>query len=226
MTNQAVLPNDLSEQAASVATVTDPQSGTAEVRFSDIGPEQEYRAGFYGLLAVLLRAGPHQSLLDELKQYASVAPDNGDLTVAMSMLGLAAASSDPLTLEDEYHSLFIGLGRGELVPYGSWYQTGFLMEKPLGFLRDELARLGYQRDEKVREPEDHIAALCEIMMLMISDGVQLDQQKHFFETHLGNWMERFFQDLSEAKAAVFYRAVGRFGLAFAGVEKKYLSMRV
>ena len=52
----------------------------------------------------------------------------------------------------------IGLGRGELLPFGSWYQTGFLMERPLGYLRDDLSRLGYQREEGVHEPEDHVAA--------------------------------------------------------------------
>ncbi len=85
------------------------------------------------------------------------------------MLSLAAEHSSTESLRDEYHALFIGLGRGELVPYGSWYQTGFLMEKPLGLLRADLARLGFERAEEVHEPEDHVAALCEVMALLIQD---------------------------------------------------------
>ncbi|MEW8584258.1 MAG: molecular chaperone TorD family protein, partial [Candidatus Thiodiazotropha sp.] len=114
----------------------------------------------------------------------------------------------------------------ELVPYGSWYLTGFLMEKPLGRLRDDLARLGFQRQEGVTEPEDHVAALCEVMGMLITEGIEFERQSHFFESPMAGWLERFFADLSEAKTAVFYRAVGRFGAAFAAMEKRYLSMPV
>jgi TorA maturation chaperone TorD len=118
------------------------------------------------------------------------------------------------------------MGRGELRPFGSWYLTGFLMEKPLGRLRDDLAMLGYQRQEGVTEPEDHVAALCEVMAMMISEGVGFQQQSHFFESHMVGWLEHFFADLSEAKTVVFYRAVGRFGASFTAMEKRYLSMSV
>lgn len=196
------------------------------VQFTDLGPEQQYRAGFYNLLAALLRTSPDQEQLDGIKDLAEVEPGDSPLTLAMSMLGLAASTSNAQTVEDEYHALFIGLGRGELVPYGSWYQTGFLMERPLSLLRDDLSKLGYEREADVHEPEDHIAALCEVMMFMINDGVSLERQKEFFSTHLEPWAERFFTDLSEARTAVFYRAVGRLGQAFTGLEKQYLSMRV
>lgn len=224
MSNQAAVSDDLSNAAATgsaVAKVAFPESTTDQS-----GEEQRYRAVFYSLLASILRQAPDQSLLDDIKQLATVEPESGELTVAMSMLGLAAGSSQPTAVDDEFHALFIGVGRGELVPYGSWYQTGFLMEKPLGHLRDDLARLGFQREEDVHEPEDHIAALCEVMMMMIEDGVAMDQQAAFYQSHMASWAERFFSDLSEARAAVFYRAVGRFGQAFAELERRYLEMKV
>jgi TorA maturation chaperone TorD len=113
------------------------------------------------------------------------------------------------------------------VPYGSWYLTGFLMEKPLGDLRRDLAELGYERQENVHEPEDHVAALCEVMALLISDdGLPFGSQRRFFETHVSSWIETFFNDLEQAKAADFYRAVGRLGGAFIRLEKQYLSMPV
>ena len=129
-------------------------------------------------------------------------------------------------MEDEFQQLFIGLGRGELVPYASWYLTGFLMEKPLGELREHLAGLGFERQSGVHEPEDHIAALCEVMSILIQEDRPHAESAGFFETHLAPWSDRFFADLSQAKAAVFYRNLGRFGAAFIELERRYFSMQI
>lgn len=193
---------------------------------SEQSPEQQYRAGAYALLASLLGHPPDQERLAWVSGFAPVDQTGDEMALAMSMLGLAAKSCNPEAIDDEYHALFIGLGRGELVPYGSWYLTGFLMERPLGRLRDDLAVLGFQRDPGVHEPEDHVAALCEVMQLLISDAVPHEQQSHFFNTHMADWFKRFFIDLSEARSAVFYRAVGRFGIAFMDLEQRYLAMQV
>ncbi|MEW8506827.1 MAG: molecular chaperone TorD family protein [Candidatus Thiodiazotropha sp.] len=188
--------------------------------------EQQYRKGAYGMLAHLLRQPPDQVMLDRVAGFAAVEPNRDEMALAMSMLGLSAGDSRPEAVETEFHDLFIGMGRGELVPYGSWYLTGFLMEKPLGRLRDDLSILGFQRREGVTEPEDHVAALCEVMAMLIDEKAGFERQSHFFESHMAGWLERFFADLSEAKTAVFYRAVGRFGAALAAMEKRYLSMSV
>jgi TorA maturation chaperone TorD len=191
-----------------------------------IEQEQEQRAGAYSLLAALLRSIPDQSLLDYLKALSDVPSKGDELSVTMSMLGLAARNCNRDSVDDEYHNLFIGLGRGELVPYGSWYLTGFLMEKPLALLRRDLAALGFERNTDTSEPEDHVAALCEVMSLLIAEGRTHEEQARFFEMHMGSWLGRFFSDLSHAKTAVLYRAVGRFGYAFAEFEQQYLSMKV
>lgn len=187
--------------------------------------EQARRAGMYSVLAALLRDAPGQDVLDFVAQLESDAPGGkAELVLALNMLSLASRHSTVTSLRDEYHALFIGLGRGELLPYGSWYQTGFLMEKPLGLLRADLARLGFERAEGVREPEDHIAALCEVMAMLIQEEMPIDRQLHFFESHLGNWANQFFSDLSEARSAVFYRSVARFGMVFLSLEGRYLSL--
>ncbi|MCM8856188.1 MAG: molecular chaperone TorD family protein [Candidatus Thiodiazotropha sp.] len=206
----------------------DPSTGTRLPEAEDLilDEEQHYRIGAYGLLAQLLRHMPDQPMLDQVAGFAGIEPSRDELALAMSMLGLSASDSRPESVDSEFHDLFIGMGRGELVPYGSWYLTGFLMEKPLGRLRDDLAELGFQRQEGITEPEDHVAALCEVMAMLINDGISFQQQSQFFETHMAGWLERFFADLSEAKSAVFYRAVGRFGTAFVAMEKRYLSMTV
>jgi len=187
---------------------------------------QAYRRGAYGMLARLLRTPPDQQVLEQVSGFARVATRQDEMALAMSVLGLAASTSHPEAVDDEFHALFIGIGRGELVPYGSWYLTGFLMERPLGRLREDLSALGFERQEGVTEPEDHVAALCEVMAILIDEGATLEQQSRFFKSHLADWLERFFSDLGEAGAAVFDRAVGRFGAAFVALDHRYLSMPV
>ena len=193
---------------------------------ADIDEEQTYRASAYALIAALLRTSPDQGMLDRLGSLPrQESPEGDDLLLTMSALALSAKHHTPSSIEEEYHNLFIGLGKGEVVPYGSWYLTGFLMEKPLSDLRDDLASLGYERNESVAEPEDHAAALCEVISLMISEAGDLSVQKIFFQSHMVNWMGRFFADLSDAKSATFYKAVGRFGAAFIAFEDEYFSMQ-
>ena len=188
--------------------------------------EQLYRASAYGLIAALLRSTPDQEMLDRLTGLSpGIVPEGDELLLAMSTLALSAELHTPASIDDEYHDLFIGLGKGEVVPYGSWYLTGFMMEKPLSDLRDDLAILGYVRNSSVVEPEDHVAALCEVISLMITEGSNLSIQRNFFQSHIASWMSRFFADLSETRSAVFYKSVGRFGTAFIAFEKEYFSMQ-
>ncbi len=191
-----------------------------------IAEDQLYRSSSYALIAALLRSPPDSAMLEYIAQLIQQPHDDSDdLLVAMSTLGLSAKMLNPTSIEEEFHQLFIGLGKGELVPYASWYLTGFLMEKPLSDLRDDLARLGYERDESVAEPEDHAAALCEVMSMMISEGLDLDTQQQFYNSHMESWIGRFYSDLSEASAAVFYKSLGRFGVAFKALEDDYFSMQ-
>ncbi|MCZ6577894.1 MAG: molecular chaperone TorD family protein [Gammaproteobacteria bacterium] len=207
------------------------QVGTVDVFFDAPGnealdEEQIYRASAHGLIAALLRSAPDQGMLERLTGLSpGVVPEGDELLLAMSTLALSAKLHTTASIDDEYHELFIGLGKGEVVPYGSWYLTGFMMEKPLSDLRDDLARLGYVRNTSVVEPEDHVAALCEVISLMITEGVDLSTQRNFSQSHMTEWMGRFFADLSEAKSAIFYKSVGRFGAAFMAFENEYFSMQ-
>lgn len=187
--------------------------------------DDQYRAGAYAYLAALLRSEPEPELLDAVAGFGQDEQSGVGLEAAISLLGLAARRCDISQVREEYFSLFIGLGRGELVPFGSWYQTGFLMERPLGVLRDDLLALGYQRDPAVKEPEDHVGALFEVMNMLVSEH-SLEQQKVFFDRHLANWIGRFFDDLANANAATFYQSVARFGTEFMEFEKRYLGMPV
>jgi TorA maturation chaperone TorD len=190
--------------------------------------DERLRANTYGLLGALLAAPPAESLIALLTQItpADVGGD-GDLAAAWEVLRLAGERATVESLDDEYHALFVGIGQGELLPYGSWYMTGFLMEKPLAVLRRDLAELGFERQQDIKEPEDHVAALLETMGLMIGQGdASVDAQRRFFQSHMGPWMKTFFLDLQKASAARFYRAVGQFGEQFIEFERKYLAMLV
>ena len=186
------------------------------------------RANLYALLANLLAGAPKAELLGVL---ASIElPEDGadsPLGEAWAMLRAVAGKATPERLADEYQDVFIGIGRGEVVPYGSWYLTGFLMEKPLALLRDDLDRLGFKRQEHVSESEDHIAALCDVMGMISGDGgvANAEQQAAFFAAHLAAWESRFFEDLQNAPSARFYRVVGFLGERFMSVESKYLDVR-
>ena len=177
------------------------------------------RAQAYGLLAHLLMRPPSVDLLQQLSALRGDATPWG---TALGELALAAADADPWQIEREYNRLFIGLNRGELVPYASFYLTGFLQDRPLVEVRADMARLGIARSADVVEPEDHIAALLETMAGLI-DGrfgnlVPVQEQQRFFERRLKSWAPDFFRDLLDAKSAAFYRPVSSLGSLLMEIE--------
>lgn len=185
------------------------------------------RASVYELLGSLLAAEPDERTLQSLRDIGEVDTSEGRMAMGWQLLKQAATKTQADLLRDEYFALFIGVGRGELVPFGSWYITGFLMEKPLAVLRGDLQRLGIERQQGVKESEDHMAALCDAMALIIrsADEVSLQQQQDFFNHHLAPWAQQFFGDMQNARAAHFYRSVGFFGESFFDFEQQLLDMQ-
>lgn len=175
------------------------------------------RASEYALLAALLARAPDADFLARL---ARVRGDASPLGLAHAALADAAAAAEAADVEREYFDLFVGVGRGELLPYASYYLTGFLNERPLARLREDLHALGIARAEGQCEPEDHAAILCEIMA-GFADGrlaAPAEAQQRMFERHLAPWIGRFFADLEGAGAARFYRKVGALGRVFTEIE--------
>ncbi len=193
---------------------------------AEIHEEDRLRAQLYRLLAGLLVRQPDRAALDRV---AAIAGDeSSELGRALAALGRVAESSDPATADDEFHELFVGVGRGELMPYGSYYLTGFVYEKPLARLRADMERLGIARAEGVREPEDNIASLCEMMAGLIEGDfgtpADLATQRAFFDAHIGPWAGQFFADLEAAKSARFYMPVGTVGRVFMEIEATAFEM--
>lgn len=187
--------------------------------------EDRARAQLYLLLARLLREAPSEDFLREVKDLPG---GDGAIGAALAGLANAAGGTDRDALARAYHDLFIGVGEGELIPYASYYRTGFLNERPLARLRQDMARLGLARHPACKEPEDWIVSLCEIMAGLIlgrfGPPASLADQQGFFDAHLAPWAERFFLDLHESQPAAFYRAVGALGQAFMKIEARCLDM--
>jgi TorA maturation chaperone TorD len=179
------------------------------------------RASEYRLLASVLGQAPSAELLGQ------IAKISGDSTkLGQAHAALAGATADADAVAREYFDLFIGVGRGELLPYASYYLTGFLQERPLAQIREDMAAIGLAGADHVCEPEDHIAILCEIMAGMAAGDFEADlaAEQRFFERNLKPWASRFFADLEGAASARFYRNVGRLGRLFIEIEAEGFAM--
>lgn len=200
------------------------QEATREMT-ETLAQEDALRAQMYSFLARLLAAPPDAALLEAVSKM-----EGDDTVIGKAMLSFAklAERTDLATAVQEYNDLFIGLARGELLPYGSYYLTGFLHEKPLSKLRNDMAALGIKRPDGVKEPEDHIAALMDMMAGLISGTfgkpATLAEQKKFFEAHISSWASHFFADLEGAKSSVLYAALGSIGRSFMEIEETAFSM--
>jgi TorA maturation chaperone TorD len=177
------------------------------------------RAAEYSLLATLLLRSPDAGMLSRL---AGLRGDESPLGLAHAALGKAAARTDAETAAREYFALFIGLGRGELMPYASHYLTGFVHGRPLANLRQTLRRIGIERVETQTEPEDHAAILLEIMAGLANGEIDAPPgtEREIFDNHLASWIERFFSDVEKSASVDFYSVVGTLGRVFIEIESQ------
>ena len=182
----------------------------------EIDEIDQLRAAEYGLLSLLLGKAPDA---ETLKRVATLKGDGSEL-------GMAAAATDDRAVSKEFFDLFVGLGRGELLPYASYYLTGFLHERPLARVREDLRGLGIERAGTSREPEDHAAVLLEVMAGLARGDFEAEfaEQARFFERHLKPWAARMFADLEMSPSARFYRAVGRTGRVFMELESEAFTL--
>lgn len=188
-----------------------------------IDPVDAARSQQYAFLARLLAAPPDRELLAQISQLKG---DETAMGRAFTALADVARSADPRSVEREFFELFIGVGRGELLPYASFYLTGFLNERPLAELRGDLVRLGVARAEGRHEPEDHIALLLEVMADLASGEISVssDLQAAFFNRHIASWATQFFDDLAIAPSARFYQPLAEIGRLLTDIESRAFSL--
>jgi TorA maturation chaperone TorD len=203
---------------------------TAPISFAAAGDAEELaRAELYGLLARLWLAPPDAELLQQFAVAVTQAPESGALLEApWQALVAALRATTPDAAAHEHAALFHGVGKPEVFAYGSYYLSGFLNERPLATLRQDLAALGLTRDEQTFETEDHISYGLEVMRYLIAgDDVavcNLEQQRRFFRNHLQPWVEQLCDAVNASPRAVVWAAVADFTREFVRVETQGFDM--
>jgi len=191
----------------------------------DIAEEDLLRADMYGFLASIFRKEPSDQLIDMV---ASLDGDNSPIGSACLTLAHLAKTLDNDLIRNEYVSVFIGVGRGEILPFASYYLTGFLNDKPLANLRGDMAEIGVVRADGVKEPEDHIASLFDMMAGLIRGTFgrtySIPEQAQFYRKHIEPWAGMLMRDIEAAKSAVFYAPAGTLGREFLEIESQAFSM--
>ena len=184
----------------------------------------EIRAGHYRLLSMVLAKAPTSGLLSQI---GALQGDTTPLGQAYNALAGAAASAEAERVSREFFELFVGVGRGELLPYASFYLTGFLNERPLAELRADLVALGIARAEGNFDPEDHIATICEVMAGLAMGSIAAQgpvTEQSFFDRHLAPWAAQFFDDLAIAPSADFYRPLAEIGRLWIDIEARAFAL--
>lgn len=189
----------------------------------DVSEEDALRANFYALLARVLARPMDDDTLAFVRDLDGH-DDSSELGAALGAFGALAARTSRAVAEEEFTVLFYGQGAGgEISPYASFYLTGLVYDKPLADLRDDMQELGIGVVDDNKEPEDHIASLCEMMHGLINGGfgsgvADLARQREFFNRHLAPWAVRVFEDLEAAEGSNLYAPVGTVGRLFMGIE--------
>ncbi len=191
--------------------------------------EELARAELYGLLARLWLGPPDDELLTQFRVAVTEAPQSGGhLEAPWQSLVAAMRAATAQASATEYDALFGGVGKPEVFLYGSYYLAGFLHEKPLALLRDDLAALGLTRDETRGETEDHIACVFEVMRYLIAGEdvavSNLEQQRRFFRAHVQSWVEQLLDAVDAQPRAQVWREVAALTRAFVQVETQGFDM--
>jgi TorA maturation chaperone TorD len=195
---------------------------------SALSEEDRARADLYALLARLFYAAPDRPLLDSLARHEDLfGADDVPLGQAWSALARTARDADPEALRLEYDSIFAGVGKAEVTPYTSYYLTPAGRERIVVALRDEWRELGLIRTGDTHEPEDHIAALCEVMRHLASRGSDdqaIGRQKQFFLRYIQPAYIQLTDEILSTAATQFYKDVARVTRVFFDVESQSFEM--
>jgi len=202
---------------------------TAPVVFAaTIDPEDRARADFYALLARLYHDAPDATVLAAIAKADELTTEDGGgaaQNLAQTWRALIAASTamDPEAAADEYQQLFIGVGKSEVSLHASAYQQS-MGGSTLADIRARLARLGLGRQSGVNVYEDHLAALCETMRVLITGSAELNAtelsvQRDFFETHVMPWVFDCCNAIRACPIANYYRRVAELTESFMAIER-------
>ena len=195
-----------------------------------VSAEDRVRADLYAMVARLFAAPPDAEFLRLLASAPELPEEPGArLPAAYNALLRASRAMDADAAIQEYTDLFVGVGKSEVNLHGSHWVSGFMMDKPLAELRDALADLGLERSDQGALLEDHLAALAEVMRMLIAGGqgrasAPLAEQRRFFETRIAPWAFRCCAAISASPLANYYRCASEFSQTFLAIEREALAM--
>lgn len=178
--------------------------------------EDSERAEAYILIGHLFKAPPSVEVLEMLGDFTG---DDTALGQAVAQLAARARLTTPAEAAGEFADLFTGLSvREEVSPYASVQRTGSLFGETLVALRGDLAAFGVARSDDVKEPEDHVSAICEVMAGLLRGqfglGASADDIRAFFKNHVQPWMPKFVRAVEETKGIRLYADVAMFARLF------------
>jgi TorA maturation chaperone TorD len=192
--------------------------------------EENARAELYGLLSMLFLTPPDPEVWQALQLSVTEAPASGAFLEEpwQQLVGQSRALS-LAQVNAEFDDLFGGVGKPDVDLFGSYYQSGFLNEKPLVLLRHDLAELGLTSNPEASSiTEDHIAYLFEVMRFLIAgDDVEicnLTRQQQFFSRHIQSWVDALCEAIEAHPKATFYRSLAHMTRAFMAVERQAFDM--
>ena len=188
-------------------------------------PEEAARANFYALLARLFYAPPDEPLLRSIAGTREADEEDGGIGRAWRELAEAAVSADAEAVREEYDCAFVGTGKSPVTLYTCAYSVRYTNEAPLVELRRELSALGLAKREGAGEPEDHVAALCEVMRHLVSErSADLALQKHFFERWMWPTAEPLCNAIQRSELTRFYKRVAALLLELCTLEHAAFEM--
>ena len=195
-----------------------------------LAPEDQARADLYAVLARLFADAPDAAFLAALGAAERLADSQANpVAAAWNRLLDASGAMHADAAAQEYTDLFVGVGKSDVNLHASHWESGFMMEKPLADLRGELDGLGLARKGAATMLEDHLAALCETMRIMIA-GVgdrapsSMTEQRNFFQKRLLPWIFDCCAAIEKSSLANYYRRVAEFTTLFMALERDSIAM--
>jgi len=190
-------------------------------------PEDLARADIYAVLARFFYAPADPPLLDMMANSPPLEANESTGEFARAWAGLiaACAATNENAAQDEFDALFVGVGKAPISPYlGAWLPAA-VSEHPLVDLHAFLLSQGLARQQAVSEPEDHIAAVYEVMRhLILQPHASMDAQREFFRHTIWPGVPRLCAALQANEHAQLFKAVARLASAFAELENAAFEM--
>ena len=198
------------------------------------------REGLYAFLAKMYLEHPPRELAEDMKsgRFSSFADSlafNPEMKAGIETLkGYAAGAKGDIydDMENEFVTLFIGMGGKVILPFESEYTEMSPAESRLKAKR-AYAKSGFKKSDDCSEPDDHIAIelefmryLCKNQLEAVEDKKKLRALLAFQTEHLGeisNWISNFCAEIRNSKKASFYPGVAELTTGFLAFVKEVIN---